>query len=161
MGFQSSFNQLLATASAGALGYKHISEAKQSNKLNALNQAESLNSQIKEHNEQFNGTWNATMAAQRGGTTLINSFKSGKMSEEAFVKALEANNNEIKGRIKQLTDLSVRGDMLRKKKDIIAKSLSKSEASAFIEKPMSMKGNSLDNFMEMTGNKKYEKAGKK
>ena len=33
MGFQSSFNQLLATASAGALGYEHIKEQKASAKL--------------------------------------------------------------------------------------------------------------------------------
>ena len=42
MGFQSSFNQLLATASAGALGYKHIKGQKEANEMAAWKEASNM-----------------------------------------------------------------------------------------------------------------------
>lgn len=160
MGFQSSFNQLLATASAAALGAKHVQGQKASNKMSALNMAESLQPQIKEHNENFVGEYKNLMAAQNGGYEIKKNFVSGKMSEEAFAKALEAQNNEITGRIKQLTDLSARADILKQKRDVVSELLGKSNTSAYIEKPIGLKGKELGEFLKMQNNKTYEKAGK-
>lgn len=42
MGFQSSFNQLLATASAGAFGYKHIKGQNEANEAEAYKTASAL-----------------------------------------------------------------------------------------------------------------------
>lgn len=97
MGFQSSFNQLLATASAGALGAKHIKGQKIANE-NALrnekmaagaeyqrefNDSADLAKEIISHNKQLNSINN-------GIDALNEKAKQGKMSRKAYEKAFQA-----------------------------------------------------------------------
>lgn len=77
MGFQSSFNQLLATASAGALGVKHISEQTQANKMQVLNTAtksieesEALKGSINHFNKEIEGVQNEQTELNKVGGKL-------------------------------------------------------------------------------------------
>lgn len=77
MGFQSSFNQLLATISAGALGYEHVKEQTQANKMQALNTAtkgieesEALKSSINYFNKEVKGIQNEQTELNKRGNKL-------------------------------------------------------------------------------------------
>ena len=90
MGFQSSFNQLLATASAGALGAKHIQGQKISEKIASgeeyqreFNSSADLSKEIISHNKQLN-------SINKGIDVLNEQAKQGKMSRKAYEKAFQA-----------------------------------------------------------------------
>lgn len=71
MGFQSSFNQLLATASAGALGYKHIKGQKEANEMAAWKEASNISEEGHElhsqalENKQLTDKTNKEMAGAK------------------------------------------------------------------------------------------------
>lgn len=97
MGFQSSFNQLLATASAGALGLKHIQGQKIANETalrnekiaageeyqREFNTGMDLTKEIVSHNKQLN-------SINKGIDVLNEKAKQGKMSRKAYEKAFQA-----------------------------------------------------------------------
>lgn len=97
MGFQSSFNQLLATASAGALSGKHIQGQKIANEVSLKNEkvaageeyqkefntAMDLNKEITSHNKQLD-------SINKGIEVLNEKAKQGKMSRKAYEKAFQA-----------------------------------------------------------------------
>lgn len=97
MGFQSSFNQLIATASAGALGAKHIQEQKKANETALRNEtivageeyqkeydsSRNLSREITSHNKQLD-------PILKGIDALNEKAKQGKMSRKAYEKAFEA-----------------------------------------------------------------------
>lgn len=97
MGFQSSFNQLLATASAGALGARHIKEQNKANETALRNEtifageeyqkeydsSLDLSKKISSHNKQLE-------PILKGIYVLNEQAKQGKMSRKAYEKAFEA-----------------------------------------------------------------------
>lgn len=54
MGFQSTFNQLLATAAGGIAAGKHLSQQKQANEVTAFNQAEHIQNQMIAYEDEVN-----------------------------------------------------------------------------------------------------------
>ena len=96
MGFQSSFNQLLATASAGALGVRHIKEQNKATEIATRNEkifageeyqkeydsSKKLSEEIISHNAQLDSIY-------KGVDALNEKAKQGKMSRKAYEKAFQ------------------------------------------------------------------------
>lgn len=89
MGFQSAFNQLLATAGGAMVGAKHIEQQKAPNKLamgeeygKQFNMAKELAGEIGPHMNQLN-------AVLRGGEELNKKALSGGMTRKAYEKAFQ------------------------------------------------------------------------
>ena len=96
MGFQSSFNQLLATASTGALGARHIKEQNKATEIAARNEkifageeyqkeydsSKKLSQEIISHNKQVD-------SINKGTAALNEKAIQGKMSRKAYEKAFQ------------------------------------------------------------------------
>ena len=96
MGFQSSFNQLIATASAGALGARHIKEQKKATEIAERNEkvfageeyqkefdsSMKLSEEIISHNAQLDSIF-------KGADVLNEKAEQGKMSRKAYEKAFQ------------------------------------------------------------------------
>ena len=96
MGFQSSFNQLLDTASTGALGARHIKEQNKATEIAARNEkifageeyqkeydsSKKLSEEIISHNKQLD-------SINKGVAALNEKATQGKMSKKAYEKAFQ------------------------------------------------------------------------
>ena len=131
MGFQSSFNQLLATASAGYLGLKHI----QGQEAGLKKQQESLNKQQESLNKQQEAldlsVYNtASNIVKEEGELKSGIIEQQKLMQEPYLKAVdksfEAENYENKA-MKYISDNA--GEMTKGKR-IYASSLLKKSGAA-------------------------------
>ena len=124
MGFQSSFNQMLATASVMTGGAKHLKQQATANKqqetanrIAAGNEYQTQYNMAKDLASETTGHMNQLNAVLRGGEALNQKAKAGQMTRKAYEKAFQAQLEQGSMIYDQNQDLIARRNILQNRID--------------------------------------------
>lgn len=135
MGFQSSFNQLLATTAGGIAASKHIAQQNVSNKIALGEEYKKQFDESQKYANDVTAHMNQLNATLQGGQYLNEQAKQGKMSRAAYEKAFQRQYEDMQGLYDQNQELVARRDYLRNRMEATANDIDK---AGFGKSPIAM-----------------------